>query len=95
MLVISGRLRSTISTQSLRNQSRYRLQYQLSYDGGHCFSEKEKRAVAARMQGDYYNDDDHSYGGYRGRTRATDGQSEENVNLNEIVVSVGEWMNGE
>ena len=47
------------------------------------------------MQGDYYNDDDHSYGGYRGRTRATDGQSEENVNLNEIVVSVGEWMNGE
>ena len=102
MLVISGRLRSTTSIQSLKNHSRYRLQYQLSYDGGHCFSEREKREVAARMRENYfdgYSDDSCYYGGCHrdcdgdcdgdggGKTREMNGQSE--VNVKEIVVSVG------
>ena len=83
MLVISGRLRST-TTQLSQSHSPYRLQYQLSYDGGHCFSEKEKKEIAARMRrscGDGKDDDDYGRND-RGRTD----QREEK--MDEMVVSV-------
>lgn len=48
LLLVTGRLRST--HKQLRDGSKYKLQYRLSYDGGRCFSEKEKDEMTRKMQ---------------------------------------------
>lgn len=44
MILISGRFRST--HKKPEPSSRYKLQYRLSYDGRHVFSEQEKEEIA-------------------------------------------------
>lgn len=48
LLLVTGRLRST--HKHLRDGSKYKLQYRLSYDGGRCFSEREKDEMTRKMQ---------------------------------------------
>lgn len=48
VLLISGRLRSTHTAR--QDATKYRLQYRLSYDGRHRFSEEEKEEVARRLK---------------------------------------------
>ena len=48
MLLVTGRLRST--HKQLHDGSKYKLQYRLSYDGGRCFSEREKDEMTRKMQ---------------------------------------------
>ena len=44
IILVSGRFRST--RKQKEQSQRYRLQYQLSYDGHHIFTEEEKRKMA-------------------------------------------------
>ena len=49
IVIVSGRVRSTRSSAGSQ-ESRYKLQYRLSDDSRHVFSEKEKEEVAHRMK---------------------------------------------